>query len=330
MTRKFKKELKDFQEITWINKAKIFGLKFEISFKTQNKMKNQIFSLSVLFLISCNSSSETDISDLIKGDWKMNLSEKMFNPYSFSFEDSTASYLYSYRAYTPYHISGDTLFMTEKIYKSRAYYRDGQTKIKTPDIFRLQIIDINDSILRLKSLDEITLNEFPELLDLRRITSNNNINFKRLAFYSTACYGTCPVQYLELDSNGNILYHGESYTEKPGLFSGKISSETKKTLTMKIQNVYWNQLKPEYYDEVMHSPSESVLIQDEKNTYQVFVWGTKEEPVELKILLHKLRELHKEVHLIPDSTITNRYDFKEFEQKRYPPPPPPLPDDYRK
>jgi hypothetical protein len=118
--------------------------------------------------------------------------------------------------------------------------------------------------------------------------------------------------YLELDSLGNLLFDGQYHTDKEGLYSGKISAAELKLITTKVQAIQLDSLESNYSASWTDQQTCGVRIQTKDNTYQSSAYGFNKEPVELRILFHKLMELYKYAKLNKDSTIRKKFVFKDF------------------
>jgi hypothetical protein len=55
------------------------------------------------------------------------------------------------------------------------------------------------------------------------LISKNPTEFKIISLSTGSCYGTCPLQAIELDKNGNIFYLGGTYAFKQGNYKGQLN-----------------------------------------------------------------------------------------------------------
>ncbi|MDB6147540.1 MAG: hypothetical protein JWO45_1204 [Spartobacteria bacterium] len=62
----------------------------------------------------------------------------------------------------------------------------------------------------------------------------------------TACYGTCPVYKVTLQSDGTVTYDGKEFVKEVGKRSGKISKEQFQQLVAQIQKTDFFNLEDEY------------------------------------------------------------------------------------
>lgn len=288
------------------------------------KHKLIIFIL-ILPFISCTNLKEHHFEETIKGDWlsdtfKHGLGDEVL---VFSFQDSICSYLFPYGEYSAFRINLDTLIINERI----EYPRGGPTGSK--DKYHFEIIKSDYENLFIRPIDPKAMGLFEnfeglnwDTLKLRKVKPKNDIKIKKIGFYSTGCYGTCPAMYLEIDSLGNILFSGNRYTKKIGLFSGKIAKSELELILDKVHNIQLDGLKAHYEAGYTDAQTCGIKIQTEKKVYESKVYGSDEEPVELRILFHKLMELYKQANLEQDSTIDKKFEFKDFRIKSYPVPPP--------
>lgn len=96
-----------------------------------------------------------------------------------------------------------------------------------------------------KLFDHYENKEFDKI-QLTKIKSQFNWKTERIGFYSTGCFGTCPSMYLEIDSVGNILFNGKYYTEKEGLYFGKLSANQLEIIISEVNSIAFNSLKKMY------------------------------------------------------------------------------------
>lgn len=294
----------------------------------QLKMKKAIVILfGLIFFLGCQRAERDNLLlvNLIQGDWatdtyKENADEKT---YTFTFQDSTCSYLYPYGEYTAFEISSDTLIISERTRRRRNGITGGNEK------YQFKIIDLDEFELILSPISEGTVKLFKYLketkfdtIHLKRIRPKNNVKIERIAFYSTACYGTCPSMYLEIDDEGNILFHGRNYTEKDGFFTGQISDVELQLIEQKIHNIDLDSLLKRYSAPWTDSQTCGVKIKTSTNEIESSAYGLNKEPVELRILFHRLMEVYKVAELKQDSTIGSEFQFPEFRYSGLPPPPP--------
>ncbi len=302
-----------------------------ISLKAISRMKKVYILILIIGLFGCSQNQTKNdifISKQINGQWKT----EYFNgdwkktTFIFTFQDSNCSYLYPWGEFSTYWINGDTLYIKERIRKRRNNIGGGKL------IFKFLIDSITANALFLKPTNDKTKELFNyykdqnfEILKLIRIVKQNDWAIERIGFYSTGCFGTCPSMYLEIDSIGNLLFNGKYYTEKEGLFSGKICKKEFDIIKSEINNIQLDSLKSFYSANWTDDQTCGVTIKTKNKTYESNAYGFDKEPIELRILFHRLMELYKNIELKKDTTISEKFEFKEFQYSGYPPPPPPPP-----
>jgi len=67
---------------------------------------------------------------------------------------------------------------------------------------------------------------------------DSSINFEKLVFRTTDCFGQCPVLNIQMDKEQNIIYSGEIYQDPvlSGDFTGKFSKEDLDTIVHLLRN----------------------------------------------------------------------------------------------
>ncbi len=276
-------------------------------------------------MLGCSSDpsiEEISYLEKIQGEWK----SELLNIYSdtnrltFTFQDSTCSYLFPYGEFSKYSINGDTLNITER--REVLYEKVYGGKLN----YQFLIASLTDSLLYLipvskysRGLFKIVKDRELDTIKLSRLNKINEWKIERIGFNSTACFGTCPSMYLEIDSTGLILFNGKSFTQNVGLFSGRVSPSQFKQLISRINNIQLDSLKLIYAANRTCSQTCSVKIKTSTNEYESSAYGSDKEPIELRLLFHKLMELHKEVEMVQDSTILDKFEFQEFSHRGDPP-----------
>jgi len=294
-------------------------------------MKNIIGILILIGLFGCSQSkikTTIPINQKIKGNWKTEYfnGDRKKTAYIFTFQDSTCSYLYPWGEFSKYWIAGDTLKIKEKIRERRNNISGGKI------VYEFLIDSISSKTLFLKPLSIPTKELFRyekaqnfELIKLSKIQKYRNWNINRIGFYSTGCFGTCPSMYLEIDSIGNFMFYGKRYTKKDGFYSGTLSKKELELIISDINKIKLDSLEKMYSANWTDDQTCGVSIKTKERTYESSAYGFNEEPIELRILFHRLMELYKNVELKKDTTIVDDFQFKGFQYKAYPPPPPPPP-----
>jgi hypothetical protein len=145
---------------------------------------------------------------------------------------------------------------------------------------------------------------------LNKIHKKNTIKPSVIYFASSACFGTCPEMYLEIDAGHNVAFYGVQFTEKEGGFRCKISAAEYKTILNQINNLPVDSLK-DYYSELgSDAQTRGVAIESAGKLIKSTAYGTYSEPVELNILLNKLMNIYQYLPLQADTTVTRDYFLK--------------------
>jgi hypothetical protein len=158
-----------------------------------------------------------------------------------------------------------------------------------------------------------------ERIELARIKKKNEAAIQRIGFYSTICYGYCPAMYFEIDSVGNFFFNGRRYTENEGLFSGKISTKQYERIQNKVNNIELDSLKLFYMANWTDDQTCGVYIQTKEKTYESSAYGYHKEPLALRMLFHELMELYREIDLVEDTTVLDKFQCSDFQYRANPP-----------
>lgn len=147
----------------------------------------------------------------------------------------------------------------------------------------------------------------------------NEIN--KITLLTGMCFGTCPVQTIEIDSSLTIKYHGMEYAKRKGYFIGKISAECWDSINMKFEKIHYKELDTLYDHSVDDPPTH--LIVDYLNKSKTIRGQSASLPEEVIKTYHWLIELTEKQKLI--KTNDSLHFEKDNIRFMLPPPPPPMP-----
>ncbi|SFW61326.1 hypothetical protein SAMN02927921_02709 [Sinomicrobium oceani] len=258
----------------------------------------------------------------IQGDWVTDFVKNDANKqfYIFSFRDSLCSFAYPSGIQSAFTIHDDTLDIfhhTVRDHNSTAPEKNYRFRILRLDHNNLTLIPVGENTIGTFGTPE---NGTDPIL-LKKITPKNDLAIQRIGFYSGPCFGACPSMYMEIDSDGNMLFDGIRYTTKKGLFSGKIPTAAWQKIKDNIHNTDLEKLSKEYKARWTDDQACRIKIQTADTTYETNVYGFDKEPVALRILFRNLMEIYKSAGLQQDSTIVNKFAYPEFQQSGFPTPP---------
>lgn len=142
-------------------------------------------------------------------------------------------------------IINDTLSFQDRYTSSE----DGFTKQRNRRT-DFKLISVSDSFLRLSPIS-VSANKIFKTDTLKLIRQdfsvNRDINFDKIIFHTTHCFGHCPIYHLEVIKNGETKLHKEIVYKKKenrifhvdtmqiGYYTGKISKELLNQLIFSIQ-----------------------------------------------------------------------------------------------
>lgn len=106
----------------------------------------------------------------------------------------------------------------------------------------------------------------------KRVPKNASISFKR-----TACFGTCPIYTLTVDSKGNATFLGERFTDKIGEFTKHLSREETKALFSTLNEANWDNFQDKYDANVSDLPSTIFAFNYKRINKKVVVTGEHPE-----------------------------------------------------
>ncbi|MDY7393835.1 DUF6438 domain-containing protein [Aureibaculum sp. 2210JD6-5] len=185
-------------------------------------MKNLILLLILSVVISVNAQSKAS-KDLLTGtEWinkdlnylRFDNDAAVYNfdnikqEVLFDLDNKSLSFKINYR------LAGD--FKTEEF----------KFRIKEINKNRLVIVPVTEKEqANFNKLDVNALTKEKQYIFYNRGKLLDKVNFKKLTFHSSTCFGTCPSMSVQIDIDGTVYYRGKNYTEAQGDFIGKLSKE---------------------------------------------------------------------------------------------------------
>lgn len=112
----------------------------------------------------------------------------------------------------------------------------------------------------------------------------------RVKFRSGACYGRCEVFTLELYANGLMLFKGERFTERPGVWQKNIDRRRVVALVDSFERADFENYPLSFNSQIPDAPTTEMTYYDEER--QVYHTSYKEfAPPELELLGRQMRRL---------------------------------------
>jgi len=213
--------------------------------------------LSTLLIESCKPEKNISLSNL-KGRWANKL-----NDFIEINDTSSNNFVYNYLEINGIgddkylEIKKDTLSFQNRYYFSSNYER------LIIERFDFLIMNLSDSFMVLSPISNYSLKiaKGEKLLHFIRqeYLEDNSINFEKIVFHTTFCYGACPTYHLEIDKIGNYKLHKEIVykngirplvidSTKIGFYSGKLSDRLLNELVKSLKTCNLETLKFEDID----------------------------------------------------------------------------------
>lgn len=277
------------------------------------KRYKHIFFL-LLTLISCEKKPTYNYENSILGDWifeneipkRKNYFYSDFG-YSFAQNENCVS--------KPGYF--DTKEKNEKEERKTIFYGT-KTKYRIVDdslyIFNLvskkwdasQIVEITSKNLKLKFEKNIILN-FSKV----NYKENKNESFDKIIISKSPCFGSCPINDIEINKNGEIYYHGSGYNTKNGFFKSKIKPNDFKEIEIDFKKTNFLNLKDNYSANWTDDQEVSItFIKDNKIIKSIKDYG-RQSPKLFRITIEPLTYLYQKLKLQENKKI------KEFQELRY-------------
>jgi hypothetical protein len=285
-----------------------------------------ILVVCIALFCACESNKTKKNYRDIQGDWFSEVIKSNWKDFRlmFSFEDTLCTYLDPWGEYTNYRIKDSLLFIKETNFR-----REIDT-ISNQQTYVFKIVTFGNEKLRLipySKETEVLLDQYNDFkkdtVTFYKVKTKNNIVPSKISFFSSVCYGICPSIIIEIDSSKRILYYGYAFTEKKGGYKGIISSRQYSIILNKIRNLELDSIKEDYSASWTDDQTCGIVIDYENKSLYSRVYGFDKEPIELRILFHKLMEVYKSIDLERDSINVSDFKHGDMFYRIFPPPPPP-------
>lgn len=272
--------------------------------------------LITVFFFGCNKpEKKTDFKQALQGDWITPRTPKTGSKSVPVFSFRGCQHRFSHSSLKPYSLSFDTLSINT--YGDNSHY--------TFKILRADQDSLFLQVLPSKSGKRFTFFEAYDELDtfkLVKVKPKHKAKIRRIGFYSTACFGECPSMHFELDSIGNMLFWGKEFTNREGLFSGKITDSALVQIKRSIHNVPLDSQCQSHIAWATDCPTYGLKLITKSEEYEIEFHCNEYMHPEIHFLMEDLLELYRSADLKIDSTIDDKrklLDFSYF-QDLLPPP----------
>ena len=105
----------------------------------------------------------------------------------------------------------------------------------------------------MKNRTIIFLLTFYLLLSCKNIEKRNN-EINKISLTTGLCYGTCPIQTVEIDSSLTVKYHGMDYAKHKGYYIGKITPKVWDSINSRFEKIKFKELDSVYSHSVDDPP----------------------------------------------------------------------------
>lgn len=132
----------------------------------------------------------------------------------------------------------------------------------------------------------------------KKFEKPTQITLSQITLSLEPCFGACPASSISIDSEGNIIYFGESSTPNIGLFKGKIDKKVFEETVLELNKIHFTVLKNTYsMGNVTDLSGLSVsFIKDHKILKTIYSYGNA-EPRNLKGILNKIIYAYQKANL---------------------------------
>ena len=127
-----------------------------------------------------------------------------------------------------------------------------------------------------------------------KIRSNE---ISKISFASGGCFGKCPFLAIEVDSSLSYKYYGGLYSDKPGYYTGRISTELWDSINIKFEAIDFKHLDTSYQFSIDDLATQTIIFYADRR--KVINAQSASLPKPVDSLLKWIMYSYKKVNLIP-------------------------------
>lgn len=259
-------------------------------------LKHFVYFTILLCFISCK--KNTYNPEFLLGDWEfINASEV---------SDLSVEYIKP-----DFRLDKDSVFVLNDGFFQRGEKRDeykylGQKSkyyVKNDSLYIFNIITQNYFSQKISYLSKDTLALYDKeekvtfYYSKRKAETFLKVNLSQITLSLGPCFGNCPISSISVDSNGNIIYLGQSNTPYNGLFKGKIDKKIFSEIVSDLNKMRFTDFQNEYSIDITDMSDISItFVNDKKIVKTIYAYGHT-EPRQLKEVLNKIKHLYQDADL---------------------------------
>ncbi len=268
----------------------------------------------LLTLVSCHKKTENNYPKLILGNWIFEKESPkreniMYSDFGYSFSENgiceSKPGFYETKEKDKQEDKGATFYGTKTQYK----IVDDSLFIKnliTKKWNAAKIISITSMSLKL-NFDKAIILEFSKQNNIK----NANDDFDKIIISKSPCFGSCPINDIEINENGNVVYYGGHWNLKNGFFKSKITTQKFNEIKSSFKQTNFLELNNDY----------SANWTDDQEVTVTFVKGNKilktirdygrQSPKSFRITLEPLTYLYQKLKLSEVKSL------EQFQENKY-------------
>lgn len=188
--------------------------------------------------------------------------------------------------------------------EKRTLFLGTRTKFKIEDD-SLKIFNLYKETWKASKIHSITKNRLTfEYSDgvlveyaKRNYVLDSKENYDQIILSSSGCYGSCPINDILIDKNGEVLYKGFMYNTVEGYYKSKISTETFRKIELSFKKANIIQLENNYYTNSTDGEEITVTFVKDGKIVKTVSDYMKQSPSEFIWAYISLRYLYQRLNL---------------------------------
>lgn len=275
----------------------------------------KIIFLLFLALSSCEKKVENNYGNLIVGDWifekeSTKIENIVYSDFGYSFFESgdceSKPGFYEEKERNE-HQDRKTIF-----YGTKTNYKivDDSLLIKnqvTKKWNAAKIVSITSKSLKL-SFDKNIILEFSK----QSYIENEKSDFDKIIVSKSPCFGSCPINDIEINKTGEVKYYGGHWNLKNGFFKSQITAREFDEIEENFKKTEFLELKDDYQANWTDDQKVTVtFVKDNKILKTIRDYG-RQSPKSFRITLEPITFLYQKLKLVEDKSLEKFQDNRYF------------------
>lgn len=270
------------------------------------RLKGLLIIIMIFLFVSCEKKKINNYENRIIGEWifeqeNPKRENHFYTDFSYSFDkngnceskpgffeikertEKEERKVIFYGTKTKYKIEDDSLYILNLI--SKKWYA-------------CKIVGVNTKKLKL-NFESNAILEFSKI----ECNQNENENFDKIIISKSPCFGSCGINNVEINKDGNVNYSGSAYNLKNGFFKSKIDTNLFNEIEQSLKKTNYLKLEDQYSADWTDDQEVSVtFVKDNKIIKSITDYG-RQSPKIFRINIEPVTFLYQKLKLVENKNV---------------------------